>query len=167
MTWRDFERVFKEQYCNPSHQRTLIGSFDSLRQGNMTVNELYMKFIELSSYAYAGTVDQPLLIEQFLCRLNPSILGPLAPMTFGNLNECVTAALQTEVHQEGIERRNPARKKGNDRKINKKNQEQWLSQGKQLSGSSNSSGSSGNTRIGSYGCFSCGQQGHKKKDCPQ
>ncbi|XP_062075627.1 uncharacterized protein LOC133779722 [Humulus lupulus] len=102
----------------------------------MTVNEFYIKFVELSSYAYAGAVDQPLLIEQFLRHLNPSILGPLAPMTFGNLNECVTAALRTEAHQEGIERKNLAQERGNDRKMNKKNQ-------------------------------GCGQQGHKKKDCPQ
>ena len=72
------------------------------------MNEFYMKFVELSSYAYVGTVNQPLLIEQFLRHLLPSILGPLAPMTFGNLNECVTAALQTKAHQEGIERKNPA-----------------------------------------------------------
>ncbi|XP_062100529.1 uncharacterized protein LOC133806444 [Humulus lupulus] len=88
-------------------------------------------------------------------------------MTFGNLNKCVIAALRTEAHQEGIERKNLARERGNDRKMNKKNQGQWLSQGQQLNGSSNSSGSSGKTRIGPYGCFSCGQQGHKKKDCPQ
>ncbi|XP_062099744.1 uncharacterized protein LOC133805580 [Humulus lupulus] len=186
MTWRDFERVFREQYFNPSHWRTLIGSFDNLRQRNMTVNEFYMKFVELSSYAYAGTIDQPLLIEQFLRRLNPSILGPLAPMTFGNLNECVTAALRTEAHQEGIERKNPARERGNDRKMNKKNQGRWLSQGQQLSGSLNPSFKKLQTQAQPDFCrvrvgFNPNPtgfpkkrgfglrvgRGHKKKDCPQ
>ncbi|KAM6548126.1 hypothetical protein CsatB_019802 [Cannabis sativa] len=138
MTWREFEEVFREQYFSPSHRRALIGVFDGLRQGDMTVNEFYMKFLELSSYAYPGVVDQPLVIEQFMRRLRPAIRGPIAPLTFNNLTECVTAALRTEAHVEGNEKKNTSRGRGNDRKITKKNQGQC-----------------------------CGQQGHKKKDCPQ
>ncbi|XP_060967115.1 uncharacterized protein LOC133035345 [Cannabis sativa] len=166
MTWREFEEIFREQYFSPSHRRALIVVFDGLRQGDMTVNEFYMKFVELSSYAYPGVVDQPLVIEQFMRRLRPAIRGPIAPLTFNNLTECVTAALRTEAHVEGNEKKNTSRGRGNDRKMTKKNQGQ-LSQGQQFSGGSTSSGSSGKTHSGPYGCFSCGQQGHKKKDYPQ
>ncbi|XP_060966940.1 uncharacterized protein LOC133035147 [Cannabis sativa] len=122
MTWREFEEVFREQYFSPSHGRALIGVFDGLRQGDMTVNEFYMKFVELSSYAYLGVVDQPLVIEQFMRRLRPAIRGPIAPLTFNNLTECVTAALRTEAHVEGNEKKNTRKGKGNDRKMIKKNQ---------------------------------------------
>ncbi|XP_006854885.2 uncharacterized protein LOC18444659, partial [Amborella trichopoda] len=104
--------------------------------------------------------------EEFMRHLRPAIRGPIAPLTFNNLTECVTAALRTEAHVEGNEKKNTSRGRGNDRKMTKKNQGQW-SQGQQFSGGSTSSGSSGKTRSGPYGCFSCGQQGHKKKDCPQ
>ncbi|KAM6580935.1 hypothetical protein CsatA_004709 [Cannabis sativa] len=158
--------VSKEQYFSPSHKRALIGVFDGLRQGDMIVNEFYMKFVELSSYAYPGVVDQPLVIEQFMHHLRPAIRGPIAPLTFNNLTECVTAALRTDAHVEGNEKKNTSRGRGNDQKMTKKNQAQG-SQGQQFSGGSTSIGSSGKTRNGPYGCFSCGQQGHKKKDCPQ
>ncbi|XP_060974615.1 uncharacterized protein LOC133039710 [Cannabis sativa] len=122
MTWREFEEVFREQYFSPSHRRAFIGVFDGLRQGDMTVNEFYMKFVELSSYAYPGVVDQPLVIEQFMHRLRPAIRGPIAPLTFNNLTECVAAALRTEAHVEGNEKKNTSRGRGNDRKMTKKNQ---------------------------------------------
>ncbi|KAF4355163.1 hypothetical protein G4B88_018053 [Cannabis sativa] len=111
-----------------SFKRALIGVFDGLRQGDMTVNEFYMKFVELSSYAYPGVVDQPLVIEQFMRRLRPAIRGPIAPLTFNNLTECVTAALRTEAHVEGNEKKNTNRGRGSDRKMTKKNQGQWTNQ---------------------------------------
>ncbi|XP_060969840.1 uncharacterized protein LOC133037050 [Cannabis sativa] len=147
MTWRDFEEVFREKYFSPSHRRALIGVFDGLRQGDMTVNEFYMKFVELSSYAYPGVVDQPLVIEQFMRRLRPAI------------------PLRTEAHVEGNEKKNTSKGRGNDRKMTKKNQGQW-SQGQQFSGVSTSSGSSGKTRSGPYECFSCGQQGSYVESTP-
>lgn len=166
MTWQDFERVFREQYFGPSHRRTLIGEFDGLRQGDMTVNQFYMRFVELSSYAYPSVVDQPLMIEQFMRRLRPAIRGPIIPLTFNSLTECVTAALRTEAHVESNERRNTSKGKVNDRKMTKKNQGQW-NQGQGFSGGSTTSSSSGQARSSPYGCFHCGQLGHKKKDCPQ
>ncbi|XP_062103865.1 uncharacterized protein LOC133814982 [Humulus lupulus] len=110
-----------------------------------------MKFVELSSYAYSGAVDHPLLIEQFLCRLTPSILGLISTMTFANLNECMIATLWTEARQDAIEKKSSDRERVNDQKMNKKNQGRWLSQGHQLSGGSTSSGSSGKAQIGPMG----------------
>ncbi|KAM6548119.1 hypothetical protein CsatB_019795 [Cannabis sativa] len=110
MTWQNFDEVFREQYFSPSHRRVLIGVLDGLRQGDMTLNEFYMKFVELSSYAYPIVVDQPLVIEQFMRRLRPTIRGPISPLTFNNLTECLTAVLRTKAHVE-MRRRTQAEEK--------------------------------------------------------
>ncbi|PON32671.1 Zinc finger, CCHC-type, partial [Parasponia andersonii] len=71
-----------------------------------------------------------------------------------------------EAIEESLDSRRNQRR-GNDRKATRRTQGQWSAQGTLSSDSSNSSGSSGGGRDSPYGgCFVCGQQGHRKKECP-
>ncbi|PON64436.1 Zinc finger, CCHC-type [Parasponia andersonii] len=86
--------------------------------------------------------------------------------TFHTLPEIAVAAQRAEAIEESLDSRRKQRR-GNDRKATRRNQGQWSSQGTPSSDSSNSSGFSGGGRGSPYGgCFVCGQQGHRKKECP-
>ena len=108
----------------------------------MTMNEYYVRFMELAHYAYAPETDPTLQIVKFMEALRPSILEKIVTQPFSNLVDLVAVAQKAEAFLgDRSTMRDHARNKGHRRKMNKKNQGQWQGQNSQNSGSSNSSGS--------------------------
>ena len=46
--------MFKEQFANNDQQSKLEAQFEYLRQGNLLVNDFYMRFLALASYTNSG-----------------------------------------------------------------------------------------------------------------
>ena len=121
ITWEEFERLFKAHYANVEQQADVVSRFERLTQGNRTVNQYVMEFTELSSLALSPAVSDTYRIAKFKNGLNRNIYNRIAIHSFTTLSEVVLAAQRAEA----IENDHGARKnRGNDRKMNKKNQGQ-------------------------------------------
>ncbi|PON47925.1 Zinc finger, CCHC-type, partial [Parasponia andersonii] len=119
---------------------------------------------ELASLALSPAVSDTYRIAKFKNGLNRNIHNRIAIHSFATLSEVVLAAQRAEA----VENEQGARKnKSNERKMNKRNQGQWSAQGSPHSGSYTSSGSAGSERFSPYTCYHCGQQGHKRNECPK
>ena len=130
------------------------------------MNEYLIEFTELASVALDPSTSEKSRVAKFRSRLNRNIYNRISTQTFHTLPEIVVAAQRAEAIEARFESRRNQRR-GNDRKATRRNQGQWSAQGTPNSGSSNSSGSSGSGRGSPYGgCFVCGQQGHRKRECP-
>ena len=57
ITWETFKGLFRSHYANANHRAAMIREYERLKQGDMTVNEYYVRFIELAQYAYAPGTD--------------------------------------------------------------------------------------------------------------
>ena len=164
MDWATFEGLFREMYFNVNHRRALATQFEALTQGSMTVLEYYHRFMELAQYSRALVEDVTFLISKFLAHLRPAIKDKLDAHVFASMTDCLAAAQRAE---QSVDSKFQERQRSRDQRGRAPQRSGWQSQGQQSSGSSSSTGSSSRGRYSPYGCFSCGQPGHHKKNCPQ
>ncbi|KAJ9564382.1 hypothetical protein OSB04_000348 [Centaurea solstitialis] len=85
MTWEEFTKEFKDQFCPPASLRQLEEEFMKLEQGNMTVRDYTAKFIEKSQFAEHQISTESRKIERYVWGLHFSIRGLVLatrPQTF-------------------------------------------------------------------------------------
>lgn len=144
----------------------VLNQFNSLYRGSMTVDEYYAKFVELSQYAFKPGTHYRLQVVQFISCLRCDVKSCVKILPVTNLIEAVATAQRVEAQIAQDQAKGNKGKPGtNNRKMNKKNQNQWQGQGSQsISNNSGSCGSSGGHRFTPYGCHNCGPLGHFRRN---
>ena len=172
MNWDEFEQFFQENHVTGDYRLPIVSAFQDLVQGDMMVSEYQTKFIELSRYCPNLVADDEERCVKFREGLRQNIRSMIEPLSIKTFPELVAAAQRAEyVLDENLLREKGSKGKNKDnRKTTRKmirkiimNHNQWQSS----QGSGTTSGSSSvYGRYNNIGCFKCGHQDHKRKDCP-
>ena len=165
LSWDEFEALFKRSFIPENHRLRMIREFDDLVQGDMTVSQYHARFIELSRYNPGAVADPMARCEKFRKNLRPRLRQMIASTASNNFLKLVDAAERAEAELNSTYGEyKGSGGSGKSRKMGKKDKVQG--QGPQTSGSSGSSNSSGSGRFQPYACYTCGQTGHLKRNCP-
>ena len=165
LSWDEFEALFKRSFVPENHRLRMIREFDDLVQGDMTVSQYHARFIELSRYNPGAVADPMARCEKFRKNLRPRLRQMIASTASNNFLKLVDAAERAEAELNSTYGEyKGSGGSGKSRKMGKKDKVQG--QGPQTSGSSGSSNSSGSGRFQPYACYTCGQTGHLKRNCP-
>ena len=72
VSWELFEERFRRKYLPAYYEKQKVGAFHALIQGNRTVEEYEIRFMELVKYVSYMDNDQQ-RVERFVYGLNPKI----------------------------------------------------------------------------------------------
>ena len=186
--WPRFLEVFNEEYFPEMVRDQKIQEFLNLKQGNSTVIEYNTKFIELSRYAPHIVSTESRKARRFEAGLRWNIKNQVIILRLPTHQEVLHRALIAEgsLNESAQFRENRKKRSGGSTSggQSSKRQSSGSSSGNSSAQQRNavSQGSSGSNelptcpncqrkhrgecRMGTRGCYGCGQEGHQIKDCP-
>ncbi|KAF8088069.1 hypothetical protein N665_0555s0001 [Sinapis alba] len=165
LTWDDFRTAFTRKYFPPEAKDRLEIKFMELVQGGLSVRRYEAEFTRLRQYVHYGQEDEMMIIRKFLRGLSPDIRSRLEAVEFHRLDDLVERAVNVE---EAIAaERAYASHSAPPRRPSVPFQRQPSSVLQRGRGSRVfRGGRSGGPRPRTPTCFSCGQLGHVRRDCP-
>jgi hypothetical protein len=97
ISWELFEERFRRKYLPAYYEEQQVGAFHSLIQGNKTVEEYEIRFMELVKYVSYLDSDQR-HAERFIYGLNPRIRDMVRMWKPSSVAEAVESARYMEEH---------------------------------------------------------------------
>ena len=165
LSWADFRTAFVRKYFPPEARDRLEIKFMELVQGGLSVRKYEAEFTRLRKYVHYGREDEMMIIRKFLRGLNPYIRSRLEAVEFHRLADLVERAVNVE---EAIAaERASSSHSAQPRRPSVQSQPQPHSPTPQgRGGRAFRGGQSGGPRPRTPTCFTCGQLGHVRRDCP-
>ncbi|XP_022572945.1 uncharacterized protein LOC106437272 [Brassica napus] len=165
LSWADFRTAFVQKYFPPETRDRLEIKFMGLVQGGLSVRKYEAEFTCLRKYVNYGGDDEMMIIRKFLRGLNPYIRSRLEAVEFHRLVDLVERAVNVEeaIAAERASSSNAAQ----PRRPSVPFQPQphsAMQRGR--GGRAFRGGRSGGCRPRTPTCFTCGQLGHVRRDCP-
>ncbi|GFS36588.1 hypothetical protein Acr_00g0046820 [Actinidia rufa] len=157
--WPRFLEVFNEEYFPEMVRDQKIQEFLNLKQGNMIVVVYNVKFMELSRYAPHIVSTESRKARRFEAGLRWNIKNKVEILRLPTHQEVLHAALIAEESLNEMSQFRENRKKrigGNGSSRSNELPTCPTCQKKHW----------GECRMGSRGCYGCGQEGHQIRDCP-
>ncbi|KAF5447674.1 hypothetical protein F2P56_033206 [Juglans regia] len=105
ITWTRFKQVFRDQFFPEVFREAKAREFADLRQGDMSVHQYALKFIELSHFAPYLIPDESRKAQKFERGLHPQILDRLIAPELRNFNALVDRAMIVEEYLQSREAR--------------------------------------------------------------
>ncbi|XP_048628720.1 uncharacterized protein LOC125599496, partial [Brassica napus] len=157
--------TFVRKYFPPEARDRLEIKFMELVQGGLSVRKYEAEFTRLRKYVHYGREDEMMIIRKFLRGLNPYIRSRLEAVEFHRLADLVERAVNVEeaIAAERASSSNAAQ----PRRPSVPFQPQphsAMQRGR--GGRAFRGGRSGGSRPRTPTCFTCGQLGHVRRDCP-
>jgi hypothetical protein len=97
VSWELFEERFRRKYLLVYYEEQQVGAFHALIQGNKTVEEYEIRFMELVKYVSYMDSDQR-QVERFIYGLNPRIRAMVRMWKPSSVVEVVESARYVEEH---------------------------------------------------------------------
>jgi hypothetical protein len=97
VSWELFEERFRRKYLPAYYKEQQVGAFHALIQGNKTVEEYEIRFMELVKYVSYMDSDQR-QAERFIYGLNPQIRDMVRMWKPSSVAEAVESARYMEEH---------------------------------------------------------------------
>jgi hypothetical protein len=97
VSWELFEERFRRKYLPAYYEEQQVGAFHALIQGNRTVEEYEIRFMELVKYVSYMDTDQR-QADRFVYGLNPKIRAMVRMWKPSSVAEAVENARYTEEH---------------------------------------------------------------------
>jgi hypothetical protein len=97
VSWELFEERFRRKYLPAYYEEQQVGAFHALIQGNKTVEEYEIRFMELVKYVSYMDSDQR-QAERFIYGLNPRIRAMVRMWKPSSVAEAVESARYVEEH---------------------------------------------------------------------
>ncbi|XP_070034402.1 uncharacterized protein [Nicotiana tomentosiformis] len=185
-TWKEFADAFLEHFLPIEDLEAKVLEFEKLKQNEMSVNEYYLKFVSLAKYAPEMICDMRTRVRRFMLGLSDdlfadtNIVAQNNDVTITNMVAFVQGnedRLKEEehLHKEKVkEFSNRAKSAGNF--SHRESREGAVGSQSQTSvgyrgleyPTCNTCGKKhlGVCRLGTNGCFGCGQQGYFLRDYP-
>ncbi|XP_037491680.1 uncharacterized protein LOC119369385 [Jatropha curcas] len=103
MSWQQFSTLFMNRFVPERTRRARMREFESLVQGDMSVDEYATRFIELSRYAPGSIPDECTKIYRFISRLN-AVYATLFQQREQDFNAVVDSArlMETKYISDGV-----------------------------------------------------------------
>ncbi|WZZ03182.1 hypothetical protein YC2023_089103 [Brassica napus] len=165
LSWADFRTALIRKYFPPEARDRLEIKFMELVQGGLSVRKYEAEFTHLRKYVHYGREDEMMIIRKFLRGLNPYIRSRLEAVEFHRLADLVERAVNVE---EAIAaERASSSHSAQPRRPSVPFQPQpdsAMQQGR--GGRVIRGGHSGGPTPRTPTCFTCGQLGHVRRDCP-
>ncbi|XP_052207947.1 uncharacterized protein LOC127811811 [Diospyros lotus] len=165
ITWEAFKEVFNAKYFPQSWKEERTWEFMNLKQTDeMSVTQYDVKFTQLIRYVPMYETDERQKAQKFVSGLKVDLQQALSSCTINTYNEALDRALTTEMNllRIGLIRSDEKKKdsKGTEHKTGGKN----FKDSKPCP-RCNKEHPGRNCSQGHITCFSCGEKGHKEKDC--
>ena len=165
LSWADFRTAFVRKYFPPEARDRLEIKFMELVQGGLSVRKYEAEFTRLRKYVHYGREDEMMIIRKFLRGLNPYIRSRLEAVEFHRLADLVERAVNVEeaIAAERASSSNAAQPR-RPSVLFQPQPHSAMQRGR--GGRAFRGGRSGGSRPRTPTCFTCGQLGHVRRDCP-
>ncbi|XP_075103947.1 uncharacterized protein LOC142178428 [Nicotiana tabacum] len=191
-TWKEFADAFLEHFLPIEVLEAKALEFERLRQNDMSVNEYYLKFVSLAKYAPEMVRDMRARVRRFVLGLSDDLFAD-ANIAAQNNDMTITKMVAFVQGNKDRLKEEERLRRAKEREFSKRAKSAKISTMGDLkqekyqnfrTANSQSQASVGyrvpdypicNTcgkrhlglcRLGTNGCFGCGQQGHFLRDCP-
>ncbi|XP_042956228.1 uncharacterized protein LOC122292086 [Carya illinoinensis] len=182
ITWTRFKQVFRDQFFPEVFREAKAREFADLRQGDMSIHQYALKFIELSRFAPYLIPDESRKAQKFERGLHPQILDRLIALKLGNFDALVDRAMILEEYLQSREEQFDKKKRkqqiteqsqskkpfqSSGQKPPQNNKPQQKATGQHTTCQTCGKMHMGKCLMGTNTCFKCGKLGHLIQDCPQ
>ncbi|XP_022564277.2 uncharacterized protein LOC106373000 [Brassica napus] len=165
LSWADFRTAFVRKYFPPEARDRLEIKFMELVQGGLSVRKYEAEFTRLRKYVHYGREDEMMIIRKFLRGLNPYIRSRLEAVEFHRLADLVERAVNVE-EAIAAERASSSNATQPRRPSVPFQPQPHSAVQRGRGGRAFRGGRSGGPRPRTPTCFTCGQLGHVRRDCP-
>lgn len=175
-SWEQFEEVFRNQYILESAVDRLRQRFESLTQGDLSVDQYAQQFFNLSRFATDLVADERRWCRRFEKGLRPPIRSRLVAFQFRNFAELLKSARTVEDDWETFQKEKESQKSKGAGTSKRSRQGQKRKSfipdsGPEVLKRSGNMGSSKGFRRSASGrpstCHLCEQSGHFLSRCPK